>query len=520
MAIAIYETSEFLRAMPQFCAAFLLFFSILSNCSAFLGGEPLANPFTTPVMQALNPNENAGYSAVPVEKERWIERGAGEWPAWFAVTDLACASIGAAVQQTSALQQFVANKAHASATPTTNNAVNITIDRRLASLWFGGSIRPEGWSLPAAWDSLAGDYKTLDGWIKLHTNAPHHRDAALRALGLINRPNLDKQTVAEEVKKLGKNCLEQQVIAEGGCAAAMRSTTDWLAHPQGQALQNEPLIHWHAGAQESTSNPSSWSPGKTYPLRGVRVLDLTRVLAGPVATRFLARYGAQVLRIDPPSWSEPGVVPEVTLGKRCAELNLKTTKDRQVFESLLRQADIVIHGYRPGALRSLGYGYEQRVGINPNLIDVSLCAYGWSGPWAKRRGFDSLVQMSCGIAHHGMQSAKTDVPSPLPVQALDHATGYLMAAAALRALVRQRSTGITTRAQLSLARTALLLSTSQRANLGHSFTPESANDLEDWQEFTAWGRAQRLKFPAKIGNSEQRWNLPAQQLRSSPPSFL
>lgn len=159
------------------------------------------------------------------------------------------------------------------------------------------------------------------------------------------------------------------------------------------------------------------------PLAGIKVLDFTRVLAGPVATRFLAGLGADVLRIDPPEWDEPGVVPDVILGKRCARLDLHTAEDRRVFEALLARADIVVHGYRPGAMARLGYDEGERRTINPGLVDVSLCAYGWTGPWAGRRGFDSLVQMSIGIAEAGMRWQQAERPVPLPVQALDHATG-------------------------------------------------------------------------------------------------
>jgi crotonobetainyl-CoA:carnitine CoA-transferase CaiB-like acyl-CoA transferase len=104
-----------------------------------------------------------------------------------------------------------------------------------------------------------------------------------------------------------------------------------------------------------------------------------------------------VLRIDPPGWDEPGVVPEVTLGKRCARLDLHGAADRDAFEHLLAQADVLVHGYRPGALDALGYDEARRRTIRPEVIDVALNAYGWSGPWQALVGFDSLVQMSAGV---------------------------------------------------------------------------------------------------------------------------
>src|SRR5262249_34109863 len=195
----------------------------------------------------------------------------------------------------------------------------------------------------------------------------------------------------------------------------------WRVHPQGVAVAREPLIVWRV-ANDATER-SGASTNSRRPLQGVRVLDLTRVLAGPVATRFLAAFGADVLRIDPPTWDEPGVIPEVTIGERCAGLDLHDARDRTRFADLLRSADILVHGYRPGVLGGLGLGKGARQTLNPWWIDVCLSAYGWTGPWAGRRGFDSLVQMSAGIANAGMGKENIENPSPLPVQALDQATG-------------------------------------------------------------------------------------------------
>ncbi|WP_373997074.1 CoA transferase [Duganella vulcania] len=256
-------------------------------------------------------------------------------------------------------------------------------------------------------------------------------------------------------------------------------------------------------------------------MAGLKVLDLTRVLAGPVATRFLAGYGADVLRIDPPSWDEPGVIPEVTLGKRCARLDLRLARDRDVFETLLAQADVLVHGYRPAALEGLGFGEEVRRRLNPGLVDVALDAYGWTGPWSGRRGFDSLVQMSAGIAERGMRWRNADHPVPLPVQALDHATGYLIAAAAVRGLVRRLEEGRTTQARLSLARTALLLiglSPSEKA-AAQPLAPITEADLAPTLEQTAWGPARRYLPPVAIDGAPITWDRPAAKLGSSPPKW-
>jgi crotonobetainyl-CoA:carnitine CoA-transferase CaiB-like acyl-CoA transferase len=428
--------------------------------------------------------------------------GDGDLVSAYAVTDFASAAIGVAALSIAELIGRVS--VHIPA---------VAVDRRLASCWFRGSLRPIDWKMPAPWDSIAGDYRTRDGWIKLHTNAPHHRSAAEHILGR----HADKADMAQAVASWAKRELESAIVAAGGCAAEMRSCAQWADHPQGKAVATEPLVHIAATGPAARF---SWEPTPSRPLAGLRVLDLTRVLAGPVATRFLAGYGADVLRIDPPDWDEPAIVPEVTLGKRCARLDLADRNDRERFETLLAQADILLHGYRPGALEGLGYGPEERRALSLGLIDVSLSAYGWSGPWANRRGFDSLVQMSAGIAEAGMHWQRTNEPVPLPAQALDHATGYFMAAVAVRAITQRLDEGFGTQARLSLARTAKLLVDGGIAGASSRLAAETAADLSPLFEQTDWGNARRLAPPVAIEGAPMQWTHPARKLGSAMPEWL
>lgn len=417
------------------------------------------------------------------------ETDPGELASCFHVSALATASMRAAARELAAF----------------TGARQVTICERLTQLWFGTTLRPIGWPLPSAWDPIAGDYRAADGWIRLHTNAPHHRDAALSALGCAP----EKAAVAEAVSRWQITPLEAAVAAAGGAAAAMRDLDAWARHPQGIAVAAEPLIAWRqTGERRSTAT-----------LADIKVLDLTRVLAGPVATRFLAGFGAKVLRIDPPGWNEPGVEPEVTLGKRRAGLDLNRAENRQTFETLLAEADVLVHGYRPGALDRLGYGEAERQALAPGLIDVSLCAYGWTGPWHERRGFDSLVQMSTGIAAEGMRLLASERPVPLPVQALDHATGYLMAAAVLNALRRRRDTGESHSARLSLARTAALLISAGARDFNSATARETEADRSPTLEPTPWGPAHRLEFPVRIDGTGPTWRYPAGPLRTDEPSW-
>ncbi|WP_434596034.1 CoA transferase [Pseudomonas sp. R4-83] len=426
--------------------------------------------------------------------------GRGALPSAFAATDLACASLATAGQAVSELLR-----------QQTGKLPPVSVDRRLASFWFSSSIRPIGWQVPPLWDPVAGDYATADGWIRLHTNAPHHRAAAERVLGAC----ADRAAMAAQVAKWTSTALEQAVVEANGCAAEMRSWAQWQQHPQGRAVNAEPLVHF---AEQADGRALAWQGSAARPLAGIKVLDLTRVLAGPTASRFLAGLGADVLRIDSPTWNEPGVVPEMTLGKRCARLDLHDAADRAVFESLLKDADLLLHGYRADALEHLGFGLERRQQLAPGLIDVSLNAYGWSGPWRNRRGFDSLVQMSSGIAEAGQRWKQADKPTPLPVQALDHATGYLMAASALRLLTERLANGRGGSARLSLARTAKLL-IEHGPGTNEPLRAEEALDQDPAIEQTAWGAARRLRVPVEIGGTPVQWDLPAADLGSHCPRW-
>lgn len=287
-------------------------------------------------------------------------------------------------------------------------------------------------------------WRTADGWVRLHANYPHHHRALLRALGPDPAATMAMRTSVE---------VEDAVVAAGGVAAAVRTTPEWLAHPAGAAVAAQPLLELHQVAP---------GPLRARQLPGLRVLDLTRVIAGPVGTRTLSSYGADVLRIDSPTSPEdPTTLLETSPGKRCTRLDLGVPDQRRRFEELLSTADVLVHGYRPGALARYGLAAEPLAARFPGLVVVSLSAWGRSGPWASRRGFDSIVQAATGIAD--ATAGADGAPGVLPAQALDHGTGHLVAAAVMRALTSARRLGGTWHGHLSLAQLAHWL-----VSAGHS----------------------------------------------------
>jgi crotonobetainyl-CoA:carnitine CoA-transferase CaiB-like acyl-CoA transferase len=349
-------------------------------------------------------------------------------------------------------------------------------------------LRVEGAPLPL-WAPLSGDYEAADGWVRLHANYPHHATAIATALGVAE----DKDAVTAAVAGRPAEEVEHDIVAAGGAAAAMRGRKLWKAHAQGKAVRAEPLIMIDrvADAAPRRLGTASW------PLAGVNVLDLTHVIAGPVCGRVLAAHGADVLHVG--AAHLPTVRPLVIdtgLGKRSVHLDLRTEDGRSLLRELVRGADVFVQSYRPGALARLGFGVDELAALRPGIIGVDLSAYGQTGPWARRRGFDSLVQMSCGIADEGAAAAGTDKPTPLPAQALDHATGWLAAFAVISVLQRRGLLGGSWQVRLSLARTARWLDKLGRIDVIPTESPDPTGLLAEVD--SAFGAVTHVRVPGTL----------------------
>jgi hypothetical protein len=461
-------------------------------------------------------------------------------PSVFDVTGLATASVAAA---TLAAAEFLA--ARNGSTP-----ASVTVDSRAASAAFAAEalFTPVGWDRPEVWDPIAGNYRASDGWIRLHTNYAYHRAAVEKVLHAA-----DADAVAAAAQSWKAADLEAAVVEAGGCAAAMHDRDHWLASPYGAATASAPplMVTERSPLAEAFPDPAAGTPHRSgeaiEPFAAIRVLDLTRVIAGPVATMFLAAYGADVLRVDPPGFAEvAAILPVTTAGKRTAALDLRSAAGRAAFEGLVATADVLVTGLRADALARLGFDDEALARLNSALIVASHNAYGWDGPWRDRRGFDSLVQMSCGIAAAGAVAAPTvaagtDRPVPLPVQALDHATGYLIAAAVGRALARRLTKGRVSRIHASLIGTAnFLWSLPRPADLINAsggtgpgvrgWFPREAEcppggQLPDVSSFplvdaqTAWGPARRVPPPGEIVGVTAGWQVEAGPLGRHEPAW-
>ena len=255
------------------------------------------------------------------------------------------------------------------------------------------------------------------------------------------------------------------------------------------------------------------------PLRGVRVLDLTRIIAGPVGGRTLAAYGADVMLINAPHLPNIDCIMDTSRGKLSAQLDLRSAEGQSAMDALVEGSHVLVQGYRPGGLNQMGYGAAQLARKRPGIVVISISAYGTQGSWAQRRGFDSLVQTATGFNDAEAAAAGSDTPKPMPVQILDFATGFLIAYAASAALLRQQREGGSWHVQLSLAQTAHWLRSLGRVDGGFSVqTPEGDNFVESsasgYGEFLAMGHC------AQLSRTPVGWARPSMPPGSHAPVWL
>ncbi|WP_429360530.1 CoA transferase [Paraburkholderia sp. GAS32] len=395
--------------------------------------------------------------------------------------------------------------------------VTVEMRRALASFRSERYLRIDEGPPPALRDPVMGFYATRDGrWIQLHTNFPHHLEGVLKVLGCAN----DRAAVAEAIRGWDGATLDQTLADAGLCAALIRTPDEWAALDQSKAIAGLPLFEIERIGDAPVEPPRG--AGAERPLAGVRVLDVSRIIAGPVAGRALAQHGAEVLMVNGPHL--PNIAPLVIdngRGKRSAVIDLRDATGRETLNGLVSDADVFLQAYRPGALTARGFGPEELARVRPGIVYVSVCAYGHKGPWAGRRGFDSLVQSASGIAFTEREAAGWDEPKHLPCQALDHATGYLAAFGAMAALTRRATEGGSWHVRVSLAQTGRWLQSFGLLPDGWKAPDVSIDDVRDCLGTvqSEFGRvlgvlpAERLEEtpayfalpPARIGAHEAKW---------------
>jgi crotonobetainyl-CoA:carnitine CoA-transferase CaiB-like acyl-CoA transferase len=421
-------------------------------------------------------------------------------------------AVGAAAQSTIAAAALAACElAHERGVP----RQEVSVDMLHAALECTGWFSLDG-HVADIWDKFSGLYRCADGWVRVHANFAHHRDGALRLMKL--DPATATRADAEAAMATWKaRDFEDAAAAQGLVVTALRSFDEWDATPQAQALAAQPLFTIER-IGDAAPLPLPTLNEDQRPLSGVRVLDLTRILAGPVGGKALAAYGADVMLINSPNLPNIEAIADTSRGKLSAHADLRTDEGRATLRKLIADAHVFVQGYRPGGMAGLGFGPRELSALRPGIVCVSLTAYGTQGPWAQRRGFDSLVQTAMGFNDAEGTAAGDGKPRALPMQILDEATGYLMAFGAAAALRRQQREGGSWHVQVSLAQTGQWLRGLGRVPGGLLITrPDVALRAETTT--SGFGELTALRHSAQIARTPAAWPRPSMPPGSHPPAW-
>ena len=402
----------------------------------------------------------------------------------------------------------------------TGRRQEIAVDARqaTASLRSGSYMKME-WS-PSRHERnpVMGTYPAKNGrWSYLHCNFPNHRAAALKVLGVPE----DREAVTKAVAGWDALELEEAIIAANGAGGMVRTMEEWAQHPQAAAIASLPLME----IVKIGDSPPEKLPDGDRPLSGIRLLDLTRVLAGPSSSRTLAEHGADVLKIT--GAHLPNIVAQdydTGHGKLSTHLDLRQQAELDTLKGLVREADVFTQGYRPGTLGNRGLSPEELAQIRPGLVYVSLCAFSHVGPWASRRGFDTVVQTVSGITSRQGDLYPGAAPGPqfYPVSAIDYLTGYLMAFGAMVALARRAQEGGSWLVRISLAQTGRWLvgrgqvPEDELKDVPSEFTP---TEIDSWGTVTDTpeGKLHHMGPVVKLSETPPRWARPAVPLGYHKP---
>jgi crotonobetainyl-CoA:carnitine CoA-transferase CaiB-like acyl-CoA transferase len=399
--------------------------------------------------------------------------------------------------------------------------VAVDVRHATASLRSGNYLQVNDVKVRGDRNPVMGMYPAKNGrWSYIHANFPNHRAAALKVLGCEE----NRDAVRKAVAQWDAPALEEAIIAAGGAGGMVRSMAEWAQHPQAAAIASLPLLE----IVKIGDAPPEKLPEGNRPLSGIRVLDLTRVLAGPTCARTLAEHGADVLKITAPHIAaRDDQEYDTGHGKLSARLDLRQPQDLARLKDLVREGDVFSQGYRPGTLAARGLAPEQLAALRPGIVYVSLCAFSHAGPWASRRGFDTVVQNVSGITTRQGQvfpGSEPGAPQFYPVSAIDYLTGYLMAFGAMVALARRAREGGGWLVRISLAQTGRWLvgrgevPESELKNVPPEFTTE---ELARWsiESQAPAGTLRHLKPTVQLSETPPHWARPSVPLGYNEPAW-
>nr|WP_042177872.1 CoA transferase [Kibdelosporangium sp. MJ126-NF4]CEL12824.1 CAIB/BAIF family protein [Kibdelosporangium sp. MJ126-NF4]CTQ98510.1 CAIB/BAIF family protein [Kibdelosporangium sp. MJ126-NF4] len=367
--------------------------------------------------------------------------------------------------------------------------------------------------------SLTQPWQTADNrWFVPHFNLPHLERRVLDVL----RCEATPASIEAAVRTWKADDLEDAIAAADACGGVVRAPQEWLTHPHGAYLATRPVVEiTKIGDSDPEPLRGELLRGGPEPLSGIRVLDLTRILAGPTAALSMAEHGADVLMITAPHLPQvPPFVRDTSHGKRSAYLDLTKPDQAARLRDLAAEADVFVEGYRPHRLEAHGFGADDLATIRPGVVYVSVNCFGSGGPFGARAGWDQVAQAVTGIC----DTQGNGRPRLTPVYLCDFLTGFLASYGAMLALARRASEGGTYRVQVSLCQSAMLL---QRQGLLDDFadapgrlTPEEFERYAVTDDDTIYGDLKSLGPVIRMSETPPRWSGTTPRLGSSRPEWL
>lgn len=405
--------------------------------------------------------------------------------------------------------------------------VNIPLRHACLEFWTEGLFSVNGKRPPSSWGPIGGLHATADGHVRIHDNFAHHRIGVLKLLGL--EDGSSREDVAREVKKWKKVEFEEAAHRNGLAAYALRSYDEWEALPQSSAVADFPILIRKISEDGPKCLPSSLKKDADRCLRGLRVLELSRVIAAPIAGKTLAVNGADVLWVTSPNLPDlPSLDINLSRGKRTIQLELNDPEDQETLRELVKDADVFIQGYRPSSLSARGFSAKDLAALKPGLVYANMSAFGPDGPWSGRRGFDSLVQTATGMNISEAEHYGEEAPArPMPCQALDHAGGYFLATGICAALYKRAMEGGSWEVHVSLAGVMKYLRSLGQYPGREGFEhPNPAKGMEDVPEGhlvegnSDFGRLKGLRPAAVINGAMPGFDRMSRKLGSDNPEWL
>ncbi|KAF6798903.1 caib baif family enzyme [Colletotrichum sojae] len=435
--------------------------------------------------------------------------------------------MGVLAQSSIALSALAAAQIHALRSGGFVPAVDVPLEHATVEFKSERLYVLDGKPTPSPWGPIGGLHKTSDGHVRVHDSFPNHANGILELVGL--PVGSTRQQLSEKIAAWASIDLETAATVEGKLSTyALRNYGQWDALPQSKAISGFPISISQLSSEGPKGLPARMTAPGSKCLKGLRVVEMSRVIAAPLCGKTLAAHGADVIWVTSPSLPDlPTMDRDFGRGKRTVQLDIHKPDDKARLIELIKTADVFVQGFRPGSLAGQGLSPEEIVKINPSIVIANMSAFGPAGPWSGRRGYDSLVQTCSGMnVSEAEHAGKGEAARPTPCQALDHAGGYWLATGVTAAVYKKATLGGAWRVDVSLAGVMKYLRSLGQYPGATGFEAKDYEEPEDVPEEyyetrkTGFGPMKAIRHSARVEGVEVGWDVMPKPLGSDAPEWL